>query len=142
MGYPIYPPFIFLVFDMTFKKIPSLTMSGYLSTAEQAINATFSYYLESEYSQSTVFRGQVLSLPYRLEQFSGDERNLVEAVSEDIENLFRRSFDGCTANVYATTSPDGEDKFDLNIGAAILNNGVEYSLNRVLKISNNKLVSQ
>lgn len=125
------------------KKIPTLSSQGWISTTEDIINKLFDWFIASEYSQTTLFKGNVISLPYLIQDYGTQPDRLCEAVSSALEELYSRTFDRCVSTVeYRNNTGEGESStFDLNCSISIINNGIEYNVGHTLQIMDNHVIN-
>lgn len=122
------------------KKSPSLSTMGWISTVEEDINKAFDWFVASEYSQTTLFKGKVLSLPYIISQYSTKPNQLTKAIAEALEDLYQRRGYGCVATSDYRTSDNIASGFDVILNVVITYNGIEYPLGRTLKVLDNNVI--
>ena len=122
------------------KKSPSLSTMGWISTVEEDINKAFDWFVASEYSQSTLFKGSVLSLPYIIAQYSTQPDRLCKGVSDSLEELYRRRGYGCAATSTYRDSATSDAGFDIVLNVIITHENTEYPLGRTLRVLDNKII--
>lgn len=123
------------------KKIPTLSTQGWVSTTEEAINKLFDWFVASEYSQTLLFSGKVISLPYLISQYANEPDNLCDAICRNLEELYRRTFDGCAVTARYDKNDEVGSGFDITLSIIITQNGIEYNGGRALKVMNNRVIS-
>lgn len=120
---------------------PLLTMSakGVIRDPQEKASWLLAYYLTSNYSQSNIFRGSILSLPKRIQEFDRDVEDLRSKLREDIENLLRPYFDDVSCLV-TTSFPEKDDPRAVNATVEVIftEAGERYSLGRVISVAGNK----
>ncbi len=121
---------------------PSLSDIGWISDSLQKADALFADFLVAEYSQSTLYPGQVSSLTYIMQQGSGDPTLTAENLENALLEYFSRYFSNVTCNV---TYPGNQQssRVYLNIALAFEdpNNGKTYSLTKVATLQDSKVVA-
>lgn len=121
---------------------PSLSESSWLTSTNQITDALFSQYLESDYSQTELYKDQVASFAYVLAQNGKDETKLLTSVQSSLQIYFGRYFDSVVAEVNVTTDPQDPGKLVLTIFLSFTDStGQEYNLNKIIRTSGNKVIS-
>ncbi len=119
---------------MTTVVIPTLSMAGFVSDVPTMIDRMLAYYLTSDYSQSNIFQGQILSLQKQIQAYQHNLLTLSTKVREDLEGYFSPNFDGMTIQVRSDL-PNAEDpnRINLTINAVLVKDGVSYSLGKLIE---------
>lgn len=117
--------------------VPSLSGNGWLTDPKEQMGYMMAAVLTSDYSQSTIFAGRVVSLPWIVAQNQNNKYVVVEKLQSSLEEMFKRVFDTVTCVVSADNGTDV--KYNLNIDLSVTKNGKGYSLLSVANIENGVL---
>lgn len=71
--------------------IPSLSINGFITNNNSIMVKLYEYFLTSEYSQSNTFYGEIASLKYILQHYTGLEEIKV-AIREALTTMYLRYF--------------------------------------------------
>lgn len=118
--------------------VPTLTMKGWVSTAEEMIDFSFADFLASEYSQSTICRGTIASLPYLIQQYRGNLEDLCLNVRETLQKHLENVFETVYLEVGHRTLEEDATKISLVIRLSVVLNGQAFNLKRVVENINSK----
>lgn len=117
--------------------IPTLSMAGFVSDVPAMIDRMLAYYLTSDYSQSNIFFGQILSLQKHVQAYQHDTITLQTKVREDLEGYFGAMVDAMTIDVSAEhPNPEDPGRINLTISAVLTKDGVSYSLGKLIETQN------
>lgn len=118
-------------------KIPSLSSSGWTEEISEKADKLMGYFLISEASQTSLYRGNVTSLVSILRLNSDDEYSLRTDVRDSLEAFLRRYFEEVDVTVTITENMDtGKYGLDLEIEAIITEGGNRYSIGRLVSTVN------
>lgn len=122
--------------------VPTLTLSGFVSDVPTMIDAMFSYYLTSDYSQSNVFHGKIVSLQKQIQQFQHSEVELERNIREQLETYFRSVADDVTIDVTtAIPNPADPNRLNITLSAILVKEGKSYSVGRLVETQDSKILS-
>lgn len=103
------------------------------TSIDKKISRMFANALCADYSQSNIYRGNVLSIPYIFVTNMNNPQNLISILKEKILNYYLNSFSVVSVDVgynYSTTNPD---QFIVNIAINVTDsNGVNHNLSQLL----------
>ena len=121
---------------------PSLSENGWVQDSLQKADALFADFLVAEYSQSTLYPGQVSSMTYLIQKGSGDPTYTAELLENALSDYFAKYFNNITCSVTYPTGQTSSRVF-LNIALAFEdpNNSKTYSLTRVATLQDSKVVA-
>ncbi|QVD49137.1 hypothetical protein LUCX_67 [Xanthomonas phage vB_XciM_LucasX] len=115
--------------------VPSLSLAGFVTDIRTQIDKLFSYYLTSDYSQTTIFTGQVLSLQKHIQEFQHDNSQLTERVRADLSSYLGSISDDVTVRVSTDIpNPDDPNRTNLTIEALVVKDGVTYSVGKLIEV--------
>lgn len=127
--------------DLTdFNPVPSLTATGWMRDPLMAGGQLLAYFIESDYSQSNTFLGQVLSLPYIVQKFNENPSELCSKINSALTQLFSRQFstDTNNSNVTCDVRHDAKDditRYNFTIDLTWYVSGTGFQLGRAVTIS-------
>ncbi len=127
---------------MATKTMTTLSSAGVISTLPEIADKSMAYFFASEYSQSNIHRGNVISLPWIVHRFQSDEGELKDELQKRLTTYLERIFEG--AEVTVQTSADrgvDEPKYEVRIDAIVFDNGQRYSLGYLIQTSRGEVVN-
>lgn len=110
--------------------VPSLTQDGFLTNKRTQMYKIWEYFLTSDYSQSTTFRGNVKSFRYLLATYTPDE--LKEKLESNIKDLFDAYFDSTQVIVNVLTDSNTNTQY-CKIGVVCTDEKKKYQLYTEIK---------
>lgn len=121
--------------------VPTLSLSGFVSDVPTMIDHMFSYYLTSEYSQSNVFHGNIVSLQKQIQEFQHSEEALERNIREQLETYFRSVADDVTIDVTtANPNPADPNRLNITLSAILIKDGKSYSVGRLVETQDSKIM--
>lgn len=114
--------------------IPTLSTAGFVSDTPTMLDRMLAYYLTSDFSQSNIFKGKILSLQKQIQSYQHDRRQLETQIRDDLIGYFGSVSD--SASVKVTTelpNPDDPNRINVTVDAVVVKNGVNYSLGRLIE---------
>lgn len=120
--------------------VPSLGGTGWVTEIAERADKLTSYFFISDYSQSTLYEGNITSLPWLIQQFGQDETALVRETREALQVYFGRYFEQVQVDV-STQVDDSEAPGTINmrIDVTVYENGQKYSLGRLVSSLDSKI---
>ena len=119
------------------KVIPSLSPMGWIEAPETALNVMFAHILASDFSQSTIYAGKVVSLAQIVAENQENKINMLQAIETVLQDYFNRFFD--TAMVVAIDDGSISPVYTIQIMVTITKSGVTYTLRENINVDNGKL---
>lgn len=122
--------------------VPSLTLDGFITNKNIIVAKLWSYYLTSDHSQSTTFRGLVQSLKYDL--LSSDiDHMLSKNIEKSLEELYGNYFDKAKADVIVKTDKGTNTQY-ASISLTLTdiddkNNSKKYYLSKEIESTNGEI---
>lgn len=117
--------------------IPTLTIDGFVDNPKLKMSKIFEYFLLADYSQSSIFQGDVSSFKYIMATNSLD-LEIVDAMESTLTRLFERYYDSASVDVRVETNPDTNTQY-LKINVVVTNNGEKYYLYREIQYTNGRI---
>lgn len=123
------------------KSVPTLSSIGWISTVEEKGDFALSYFITSEYSQSVLHQGQIVSLQYLVKEFGSNPMKLETEISNALEGFMERYFDDSATSRVVVSEPDPEKPNELTIRfwCIVRENGREYSLGRSVVLTDSRI---
>lgn len=120
--------------------IGSLT-EGWVHTATEKIDTLLSLWLVSDYSQSEVFHGTIMSLPYQIVKYGHEPDRFTQEISDTLTTYIGRYFDNVEVNVKYKYLEDNAigGPYGITIEVKGNSNGVSVNLAKGLEIRDSKL---
>jgi len=121
--------------------VPSLTQ-GWVHTSTEKIDLLLSAWLLSDYSQSEIFHGHIVSLPYMIVKLGHNPEQFVNYVSEKLSAYIGRYYDNVVVDVtyeYIEANSVG-GPYGVKIEISGTSNGERVNLAKGLEITDSKLV--
>lgn len=113
--------------------VPTLSLKGWVKGMYNKIDLIFTYYLTSQYSQTTYHHGHVKSLQYSVQQYYTQPSALAQRIKDDIEYLMKEVVDYCDVNV--TYSQRGDTHYvDYRIIVDIVHQGYKWDVKRAIEV--------
>lgn len=114
--------------------IPTLSTAGFVSDVPTMLDRMLAYYLTSDYSQSNVFQGQIISLQKQMQAYQYDNIALINNVRDELEGYFGSIADSATVRVTTDTpNPDDPNRINVTIEVLVIKDGRRYSLGRLIE---------
>ena len=125
----------------TINPVPSLTEEGWLTAPAAMAGQIFAYFLESNFSQTNQYFGDISSLPYIIQQYGSRPTELTNAVQSALTKLFTRHFttetNSSNVNVSVTHNADEDiSRYNFTVDLSWTVNNIPYQLGRVVSLEN------
>lgn len=116
--------------------VPSLGSNGWVTNPGTMIETVFAFALTSDYSQSTIYQGEVTSIPYLINLYQQNREELSERLETALRTLYSRyNFENLYIDVTTTdNSLSGSPQtYDLSIVIEVTVDGRNYNLSRIAR---------
>lgn len=117
--------------------IPSLSGNGWLTDPQEQLGYMMASVLTSDYSQSTVYADEIVSLPWIVAQNQTHKSIVAEILYDGLVKMFSRVFD--TVNCVISTDNGTDVLYELTIDLSVTKNAKGYSLLTAATIENGVL---
>lgn len=122
------------------KVVPELGFMGWITDPLKKLDILFAHAVLTDYSQSTVFRNKVTSIPYIIAQYHNMPLELQGELQIKLQAYFSRYFD--TVSVQCKSQPaDQDNRYTVSLSIAVQDKGNFYELVNVLVLENGKVAS-
>jgi hypothetical protein len=126
--------------------VPTLSEAGWLLDMPKKADQLLCYYLESDYSQTSLLpSGSVKSFQWTLQRWNNNPDEIISAVSADLNSLMGPYFESVSVDVQAAVPTvgihAGKDTFlDIRIDVTVAQNGERISLGKAISTGNAKIL--
>jgi hypothetical protein len=119
--------------------IPSLSTDGWVSSPEKILDLLISYYILTDYRQTYLYAGNLLSLAHRYHKTEGDPDQLASQVSTDLRSLLGRYFTSADVSTRVVRNAIDTNVHTVLIAASVISDaGKRYELNKITQLLNSK----
>lgn len=121
--------------------LPTLTLDGFVTNKRLIFYKVWEYFLSSEYSQSTTFRGMISSLKYILATVDpNDSVEISKKIEDTLNTMYRKYFDNSTVDVLIDEDPETRT-LRINIAIECSDDGDEtvYRLYKEVESTNGEI---
>jgi hypothetical protein len=121
--------------------VPTVTSKGWVTDAAGKADLLLSYAFTSQYSQTSLYPGQVTSLQFMVQQWGNSPMQIQNLMSQAFEIYFTRYYDRALVAITVidpTSLVDGRLTVQLN--AEVTQDGVTYSVGRLVSFLNSTIV--
>lgn len=130
------PSRIFFLFIMTLK-LGTLSDKSWLGSSPELLIQVFSYFILSEYSQSTIYYGNITSMPKILETSGHDINAFITELKDNLGRLLSRYFTKISIEVKDETINAADPKKNVSIYVDVTDDeGNVHNLCKVLQYEN------
>lgn len=119
------------------KVVPSLGFMGWISDPVKKLDMLFSYILESDNSQSTVFYGRVVSLQFIFAKYQNYPTELANELQIKLQELFGRYFEIASVQCKVGAT-DENNRTEIDLSISVQENGNTYEMVNTLALENGK----
>lgn len=122
--------------------VPTLSSQGWVSTIEEKGDRALSYFITSDYSQSVLYQGNVITLQYLIQQHGTSPTTLEREIQRALEETMQGYFGEAASVIVQVEEPDPEKPGQLTIhfNCIVREDGREYSLGRRVRFMNSRLL--
>lgn len=126
--------------------VPTLSEAGWLLDMPKKADQLLCYYLESDYSQTSLLpSGSVKSFQWSLQRWNNNTDEIISAVAGDLNSLLGPYFESVSVDVQAAIPTvgihAGKDSFlDIRIDVTVAQNGERISLGKAISTGNAKIL--
>lgn len=118
--------------------IPTLSSVGWEKNLAKKADRLMAYFFISQYSQSYLYRGKIMSLPYIVQQYGKSPSQLQTALNDNLTAYLERYFELSSVDVsYDTSAKKDRYGYEVKVDVVVIDDlGVKYSLGKLIEISN------
>lgn len=123
---------------ITNKPMVSLSSMGWITSLEHQVDQMFADFVTSEYSQSVLYYGNILSLPYIVQRYGNDKQKFRRKMKEALDKLFS-FYTETSIEVTVEDVTQGSARYNVNVRCIVTYDNQEYNLARQLTIADSKV---
>lgn len=123
---------------ITTRPLVSLSSMGWITSLEHQVDQLFADFVTSEYSQSVLYYGNILSLPHLVQKSGNDKQKFRRDLKSALEQLFS-FYTETTIDVTVEDLSTGSIRYNANVYCDVRYDGQEYNLARQLVIADAKV---
>lgn len=121
---------------------PTLSPAGWVTDIPTKADFIVSWFFETMKSQTYIYGSNLESIQYILQQNVNNVPKLCTEITTSLERLLGRYFDVVNVNVNSNADSDTSVvEVGININCIITHKGIQYSLGRLLEISNSTITN-
>lgn len=118
-----------------------MSSSGWVNNVSEKADTLMAYFFESEYSQSNIYAGKVVSCQQLIQSFGHNPMDLQIRTRETLDKYLAPFFDSVNAEVDTDMPhPEYPNRVHLKIKVSVIENAVRYDLGHLIEIANSKII--
>lgn len=118
------------------KVIPTLSSSGWVRAPTEKIDRALSYALTTDALQSTLYRGNLTSIPAIIQANINNRSGLANKAQAALDYYFKRLFDDAAVDVEVHEVPNKPSQLNLIVRIRVTDQGVGYDVAREATMHN------
>lgn len=122
-------------------RLPTLSTAGWVDDVVTMGAKLVDYFLVSEHSQSQLYRGDITSMTYLVQQYGSEPDALADHTRSQLYNYLNRYFDEVQINTDADNLDSATGRYNLRIDAMLTKDGKQHSLGRLLEIGESRILA-
>lgn len=119
------------------KCIPTLSAKGFVTTIVDKAERAIAYFCVSQYSQTNLYRGNVVTLPWLVQRYGSDALEMRNQLQSALNNYLNRLFDEAQVEVVVD---DDSEAISLDTKIIVIDEGTRYDLGYIIRTTNNKVL--
>lgn len=119
------------------KCIPTLSAKGFVTSIVDKAERAMAYFCISQYSQSNLYRGNVVTLAWLVQRYGSDPMEMRSQLQSSLNNYLNRLFDEAQVEVVVD---DETETISLDVKIFVVDEGLKYDLGYVIRTTNNKVL--
>lgn len=119
------------------KCIPTLSAKGFVTTIVDKAERAIAYFCVSQYSQTNLYRGNVITLPWLVQRYGSDALEMRNQLQSALNNYLNRLFDEAQVEVVVD---DDSEAISLDTKIIVIDEGTRYDLGYIIRTTNNKVL--
>ncbi len=121
---------------------PSLSPDGWIESDPHKADNIFSQFFLSNYSQSQLYRGNVSSFAWVVQEGTGDMNKTASLMQSTLSNYFSRYFTNVTIDVTWKSETTNSSRIALSVYIGFTGyDGKAYSLGKIVNLLNMKVTT-
>lgn len=112
--------------------LPTLSTDGWISNTKKKIDRLLTHFWLSEYSATETYKGNIASLPWLVQTYSRNMRELENATQRTLQSYFERYFPVAKVTVVVSETTKGSNKYNINMNIEVTDNAGNISQGGVI----------
>ena len=114
---------------------------GRIDGAAEKLDYLFAAYFVSEQSQSNLYLGRVISLPFQIQAYAQDPVQLRQVMSSTLQSYLDPYFDQTDVRISVEDTVGDEGRLTVRVDATVVQDGATYSVGHAIQaLASGKLV--
>lgn len=122
---------------MAINILPTLSMSGWVSSVSEKSDRLLAYFFEADGYQSSLYSKGVYCLQKIISEFNGDAAAITKKVEDALNDYMSNYFDAVIVETSHDISEGGD--ININIYVRVAQDGKEYSIGKLLVLGDNTI---
>lgn len=118
---------------MSVPVVPMLNETGWATSVADRLDGAFSDFITTNYSQSELWYGKLVSLPYLIKSNAGDLVALRSKAENAINSHLSDLFEKVEVRVATKTYPDNDSKVSLIFSIVVVENGEAFNFSKTIE---------
>lgn len=119
---------------------PALSVDGWANSPMKVADLLFSHFILSDFSQTYLYKDEVSSLPWIIQNTQKDMTRTLTDVQSTISRYFARYFNNVVAEVDEVPNVEEPSKAQISIYLRFTDSeGIDYVLGRLIQIIDSKI---
>ena len=124
------------------KPVPTLSEDGWVTSTEERADYLFSHFFVSEFSQTSLYVGNVASFPHIIQNNQGNMLETVTQLKQILTLYFSRYFSKVIVEANYVEDPPKSGQVRINLYVSFTDEtGKEFVLSRVAELMNSKITN-
>ena len=113
---------------------PTLDTDSWVKTSIKVADYLFSHFFLADYSQTSIFIGQVSSFAWILQHYQSDMSQIMTQTQQTLSNYFSKQFDEVEVQIDEIPNPDSINDHKLSLFLTFKDqDGITHNLERIIK---------
>jgi hypothetical protein len=127
---------------MGFTAVPSLSQDGWVTNPKLALDYLLGHFFSAEYSQDPIYRGQITSLQWFVQQYYNSPLQMASALERALTIYFGRYSTNVVVEVKASQDSTNSNNYTVSIFAEMDDgNGGRVSISQAKDVSNSRIAA-
>jgi len=121
--------------------VPTLSSSGWVVELAEKVDRLMAYFFVSDHSQSNIYEGHVVSLPYIVQSYGNDDSSIRTAIQQNLNVLLGRYFEQSTVDVTVDLpTSDTDTRMTIRVDATVTDGRYRHSVGKLITTVNSRVV--
>lgn len=122
--------------------VPTLSVGGWIVTPQQKADYLMAHFYEAMANQTYVFKGQISSIQYIIEQNAGDMAKTCDALRLALEQYLGRYYDSVVVQVSSDDVTDNNPSslVNLMLRISVVEDKTSYGFSKLISMADSKFL--